>query len=337
MEVSFSDANLTTRVRAVRNICLVAVLLALPFSADAQQRRGDERRSGDQRSAERRSEQRQSDQRRSDQRQAEPRQSGQRQAEPRPTSGLAPLGLPPAQTQRLPWWEQRRTPAWEQPQTPSWERLHAPMWGQKSSVPTTINQDRYQRPLGRQRRQFSQPPVVYVLPSYRYFDQGTTLSYGVASSTTYMTSQPPTVVTPPPPLPETGVLRLDVEPRQALQVFVDGLYIGTLADLGDEIELRLGARRIELRAPGYRTLIFDTEIVPDRIIVYRGALDRLPEASAAPRAPEAPAPQAPQISQAPASRTMYVIPGCYLGNVSPKEVKLRPGCDISKLQTITPP
>ena len=39
MEVSFSDANLTTRVRAVRYICLVAVLLALPVTASAQQRR----------------------------------------------------------------------------------------------------------------------------------------------------------------------------------------------------------------------------------------------------------------------------------------------------------
>ena len=33
---------------------------------------------------------------------------------------------------------------------------------------------------------------------------------------------------------------------------------------------------------------------------------------------------------------MYVIPGCYLGNVSPKNVTLPPGCDISKLTTITP-
>ena len=67
-------------------------------------------------------------------------------------------------------------------------------------------------------------------------------------------------VTPPPPEPETGFLKLEVEPRQALQVFIDGLYIGTLSDIGDELELRLGARRIELRAPGYRTLIFDTQI-----------------------------------------------------------------------------
>jgi hypothetical protein len=33
---------------------------------------------------------------------------------------------------------------------------------------------------------------------------------------------------------------------------------------------------------------------------------------------------------------IYVIPGCYMGNVSPKDIKLRSGCDISKLTTITP-
>ena len=31
-----------------------------------------------------------------------------------------------------------------------------------------------------------------------------------------------------------------------------------------------------------------------------------------------------------------MIPGCYLGNVSPTNVTLRPGCDLSKLTTITP-
>ena len=33
---------------------------------------------------------------------------------------------------------------------------------------------------------------------------------------------------------------------------------------------------------------------------------------------------------------MYVIPGCYLGNVSPKNVALPAGCDLSKLTTIRP-
>jgi hypothetical protein len=33
---------------------------------------------------------------------------------------------------------------------------------------------------------------------------------------------------------------------------------------------------------------------------------------------------------------MYLIPGCYMGNVQPTAAMLRPGCDIGKLIT-TPP
>jgi hypothetical protein len=133
-------------------------------------------------------------------------------------------------------------------------------------------------------------------------------------------------------VPETGFLRLEVEPRHLIQVFVDGLYLGTIADLGDDIELRLGPRRIELRAPGYRTLIFDTRIEFDRTVVYRGALEPVEEM--APVAPVAPATPVPPAT--PGSRIMYLIPGCYMGNVQPTAAMLRPGCDIGKLIT-TPP
>ena len=35
-------------------------------------------------------------------------------------------------------------------------------------------------------------------------------------------------------------------------------------------------------------------------------------------------------------RTLYVIPGCYVGNVSPVNVKLPPNCDITKVTTYVP-
>lgn len=35
-------------------------------------------------------------------------------------------------------------------------------------------------------------------------------------------------------------------------------------------------------------------------------------------------------------RTLYVIPGCYVGNVSPKHLQLPAGCDLAKLTTYTP-
>ena len=265
-------------------------------------------------------------------------QRGNDRQNDRPTTGLGPLGLPPVAQQPLPWWERQQTPWWEQRQVPVWE--------QKNPARVMLDQERDARRLAKHPRpRNTQPPIVYVLPPYRYFNPGTTYSYGV-ESTTYITPAPPGIVVPPPaPEIETGFLRLEVEPRQLLQVFVDGLYIGTPADLGDEFELRLGARRIELRAPGYRTLIFDTQIVPDRTIVYRGALE--PITTAAPVTPAPIAPAAPVAPDAPAARdardapdavrsTIYMIPGCYIGNVAPTADMVRAGCDLSKVITRAP-
>jgi hypothetical protein len=249
-------------------------------------------------------------------------------------NGLGPLGLPPVQQQPLPWWEQRQLPWWEQPRTTSGQRQSQAQWEQQLVNPSraAIEANRKLNQAQRVQRRHAQPTVIYALPPYRYFYPNTTYGYGV-ESTTYITSDPPGVVAAPPaPEVTTGFLRLEVEPRELLQVFVDGLYVGTPADLGDEFEVRLGARRIELRAPGYRTLTFDTEIVPDRTIAYRGQLD--PMSTAAAQAPRAPAPQAPQ---APAgARTIYLIPGCYIGNVAPTADMVRPGCDISKVITRAP-
>jgi len=142
------------------------------------------------------------------------------------------------------------------------------------------------------------------------------------------------------PEPMAGRLRLEVEPADILQVFVDGAYVGTPADLGGELELQPGSRRIEFRAPGYKTLTIDAQIVSERTIVYRATLDRIaptrvlppPVFPAAPAAPPAPAPPpAPS-----GNRTMYLIPGCYMGNVPPQDLKLPAGCDLKRLTTITP-
>jgi hypothetical protein len=35
-------------------------------------------------------------------------------------------------------------------------------------------------------------------------------------------------------------------------------------------------------------------------------------------------------------RTVYVIPGCYVGNVPPTDVRLPPGCDVKKVTTFNP-
>ena len=68
-------------------------------------------------------------------------------------------------------------------------------------------------------------------------------------------------------------------------------------------------------------------IVEERIKAYRDSVSAEPPARTEQAAP-LPAPAG--------SRTLYLIPGCYMGNVSPKDMKLPAGCDLSKLTVITP-
>ena len=59
---------------------------------------------------------------------------------------------------------------------------------------------------------------------------------------------------------------------------------------------------------------------------------------APPREPrEQPAPREPEPPFVPSGdRTVYVIPGCYVGNVSPANLKLPPSCDVKKVTTFNP-
>ena len=180
------------------------------------------------------------------------------------------------------------------------------------------------------KRRYHDKSVIYVAPAYPYFP------YTFVGGETYVEPprQPEVVAAPPyeeppaAPLP-MGVLRLEVEPRDAIQIFVDGVYVGTPADFNDEIGLAPGARRIELRAPGYKTVTFTAEIVQDRAITYRAVLEKDPEAAA-------PTPIVVKPAAVPGSSTIYMIAGCYLGNVAPTSATLRPGCDITKLRKFEP-
>jgi hypothetical protein len=121
-----------------------------------------------------------------------------------------------------------------------------------------------------------------------------------------------------------GYLRLLVEP-DTTQVYVDGFYVGTVANLGRLVTLEPGPHRVELRAPEYDTVAVDVHIVPTETITYRAALQ--PSGSAGtPVAP--PAPGTP--------KTFYVIPNCYAGDRRPEPSALPPGCDIRRLRTISP-
>jgi hypothetical protein len=139
-----------------------------------------------------------------------------------------------------------------------------------------------------------------------------------------------TTYTPPPSPPRdqavvAGVLRLELDPPDALQLFVDGEFVGTVEDLSGELVLEPGTRRIEIRKPDYEPLTFDARIVEGRTITYRGALTALPQPVASPDEPKLKRPQ-----------TFYLIQGCYLGNVPPEQVRLPPGCERRPVITYTP-
>ena len=120
-----------------------------------------------------------------------------------------------------------------------------------------------------------------------------------------------------------GRLSLFVTPLSS-QVYVDGYYVGTVADFQDRgMWLEPGPRRIELRADGYDTVTFDVRINEDETVNYRRELTRQVARTEAPRPPAPP-------------KTFYVIPGCYAGDSRPDAARLPSGCSSKNLKTIPP-
>jgi len=126
------------------------------------------------------------------------------------------------------------------------------------------------------------------------------------------------------PAPAMGMLRLDVTPESA-QVFVDTFYAGRIADIEDQrvLTLAAGSHRIELRAEGYQPVTFDIRLDPNQTILYRAALER---ARPSPPAAGEPRPAGPT--------RIYVIPGCYAGNMAPRADRLPAGCNIKQVRVL---
>lgn len=72
-------------------------------------------------------------------------------------------------------------------------------------------------------------------------------------------------------------VKLEVKPKQA-EVYVDGYYAG-IVDQFDGVFQRLhiesGPHRIEVRAPGYESLVFDVRISPDHTTTYEGEMKKI--------------------------------------------------------------
>jgi hypothetical protein len=168
---------------------------------------------------------------------------------------------------------------------------------------------------------------LYRLPSGEPFNsrpRRPVAPYGGAFSGPVYTA-PESVGAPGRVAPATGMLRFDVTPAST-QVFVDSFYAGRIADSDDQrvLTLAAGPHRIELRAPDYEPVTFDVRIDPNETIVYRAALER-----SRPSAPPEPRPAGPS--------RMYVIPGCYTGNLPPRTDRLPAGCNIAEVRVIDAP
>ncbi len=171
--------------------------------------------------------------------------------------------------------------------------------------------------------------VVYVVPAYPWL--GAPYPWAEYSepfpSAPLSADVPGAIVEAPPAVEEvpSGTLWLDLEPRGVGEVYVDGYLVGTADDLRGSVTLAAGPHRIAVRAPGYEPLEVDVRIDAGRAITYRRVLQPVGAPPAAAAAPE-PIPRKP----------FYLIPGCYLGDVPPQDVKLPAGCDPGKATVIHP-
>lgn len=122
-------------------------------------------------------------------------------------------------------------------------------------------------------------------------------------------------------------LILDVHPATA-QIFADGYYIGIPEDFRFEdggAVLEPGPHRIDIVAPDYEPVSFDVNLTRGQSATFRKMLTPISrEPQPLPRG----AVKAPEVPKQPV--TFYFIPGCYMGNVPPKEANLPVTCDIAR-------
>jgi hypothetical protein len=119
-----------------------------------------------------------------------------------------------------------------------------------------------------------------------------------------------------------GYLTIDVGPDDA-QVYIDGLYAGTVADFrrGGRA-LDAGPHRVEIRAEGYEPHAVELRIRANDTLAYRGTLSKREQRTEQ------------RVTATP--KTFYVIPRCYAGTTRPRAEQLPAGCRMANLRTVPP-
>jgi hypothetical protein len=132
---------------------------------------------------------------------------------------------------------------------------------------------------------YSSPyPVYPTYPAYSYPDPGVsypTYSYPPQAypQSPYASpyAQPaPGSVTVQPGQANTGGASFEVTPNTA-EVLVDGMSMGPASQFNPvsaPLGLTPGHHHFEIRAPGYRTIAFDSDIVAGQVIPFQGTMER---------------------------------------------------------------
>lgn len=178
------------------------------------------------------------------------------------------------------------------------------------------------RPSRSRRRQPSAPPILVYAPVI--VGSGTTKVPGeqVAPTAAAATRQG-----------RTGTLTLDTkEDDTPFSVFVDGTYVGSSEQLGTSLTLDAGVHRIEVQADGHPAQRFSVRIGAGKATTHETDL----RGGQADDAITAAAPvQADEGSRSEVPARLYIIAGCYAGNVPPVPSTLPAGCDPSRVTTLT--
>jgi hypothetical protein len=109
-------------------------------------------------------------------------------------------------------------------------------------------------------------PGRAIAPSYRFY--GPAFGWGFAYDPFWYGPVGMYVV---PAGAVTGGLRLEVTPKTA-EVYVDGAYAGSVDDFDghfQHLDLTPGGHHIDVGAPGFQPLSFDTYIQPDHTTDYK--------------------------------------------------------------------
>src|SRR4029450_4889070 len=116
-------------------------------------------------------------------------------------------------------------------------------------------------------------PYAYPYPSSSYAYPAASSAYPPRDTTYPGTSSPRSGVT----VTTVGRVTLEITPGTA-EVYADGDFVGVVDDFSAStpgLTLSPGRHHIEVRAPGYATMIMDTDVVAGQVVPYRGSLRSL--------------------------------------------------------------